>query len=385
MLQHIKTKIQVYSILGAFISLLLIITLQNFYQMTEQFPSISVRIKSDGVTLRKIQNAMENEKKKESTHSPILSAFNIQEHIEIQEPDFERKENVSVYMVYGQMEQVLPMQLISGNFPYVEDTYGCVIDKKTAFSLFGSYEVLGKKIVCDDKSYYIRGIVDNTISVMLYQSNEKEEVFWNLELVFPGEENGRQLTENFILSHGLASDYIIVEGNYIVKLLGNMVGLPLLAIFFSLLKSRYNEGRRFLQKASDNKQKKNSYDTSKGEDLKYLIQSIWFLMRRKKVRIILWFISVILNLSLLFSSIRSFLYFPKRFIPTKWSDFSHWSSIARELKEHYNQIISLVPIKKDIDLMQNITLNVLLSIICLMLLGMLYIYRNSYKTNEKEF
>ena len=40
-----------------------------------------------------------------------------------------------------------------------EDTDGCLVDEKTAWELFGSVDVAGQKITCDGKDYTIRGII----------------------------------------------------------------------------------------------------------------------------------------------------------------------------------------------------------------------------------
>ena len=154
-------------------------------------------------------------------------------------------------------------------------------------------------------------------------------------------------------------DYTIVEGSYIVRLIGNIVGLPYLLLMIYGIIFTF----KIIKKHKNDVSLKN---ISRTKVLKYFgicisCSSVFFY--------------------LLPYYIRTFVYIPRRFIPTRWSDFTHWSTIINNVKQHYHEIVSIMPIKKDIVLIQEATFNVGISIFSVMFLLLIYFaYRNKYET-----
>lgn len=384
-----NSRIFVYLSLGIMMLLFFLLNAFHYQTMKETFSTVSIRIHSNGVTLREIKNAIRDEEERDSTIKSSITAYKVEEHKVIKEEHMERERSISLYRIYGKMEQVLPMKLILGNYPYREDTFGCVLDKKTAFLLYGTYEVLGKTVTLDEKEYYIRGIVEDTVPVMLCQSDEENDVFWNLELSFPGEENGRTLAENYLLRHALTSDYTIVEGNYIVHMAGNLVGLPVTLLLVFFLSGRMKEIYRSIHEASYEMKffRKSSKESIKKDTRATVIKDINKNQKRPKSvvkRIRVWisknkkitelFITVCASIVILVWNLKRYFYFPKRFLPTKWSDFSHWSSIVREMKEHLEEILMLPPVKKDIVLLTELSETVAFTTLGILILGVLLGY-----------
>ena len=350
---------KVFKILLLIIVLIILLglNLNTFLKLKMQFNIISVRIHNGGITRNQLMDIIEYDQKKEDSKFTEINAFGILERQTVYEPEFKRKESVTLYYVFGFMEQVFPMKLIHGTLPSTEDTYGCVIDVKTALSLFGNANVLGLPIKWEEKTYYIRGIVSNTSPILMFQSKEEEDTFWNLELRYKEQENARELTDQFL--NIFSFDYTIVEGGYIVRLIGNIVGLPYLLLMIY--------GIRFtitiLKKHKNNLSLK---EITRTKALKYLGICI-------SCSCIIFY--------LLSNYIRTFVYIPRRFIPTRWSDFTHWWAIINDAKQHYHEIVTIMPIKKDTVLIQEATFNVGISIFSVMFLLLIYFaYRNKYET-----
>ncbi|WP_066716010.1 ABC transporter permease [Clostridium sp. Marseille-P299] len=336
--------------------ILLVLNLNTFLNLRSQFNTISVRIHDKGITRNQLINIIENEQKKEDSKFTEINSFGILERQTVYESEFNRKKSVTLYYVFGFMEQVLPMKLIHGTLPSMEDTYGCVIDIKTALSLFGNVNVLGLPIKWEERTYYIRGIVSNTFPVFMFQSKEEDDIFWNFELKYKEQETARELTSQFM--NMFSTDYTIIEGGYIVRLLGNIVGLPYLSIIVYGIYYVLS----FLKKHKNNLSLK---ETSRANVLKYFGICI-----SCSIAVFYFFLYYV----------RTFIYIPRRFIPTRWSDFSHWATIINNFKQHYNEIVSIMPIKKDTVLLEGVTFNIGISIVSVMSLLLIYFaYRNKYE------
>lgn len=91
----------------------------------------------------------------------------------IEKPDLNRSVKAELVEAAGNMHLIVPGRLMSGSFVTDSDRKGCVISKKTADTLFGSYEVTGETIFLDGQPYMIRGIVDLNSQLCMIQGTEK--------------------------------------------------------------------------------------------------------------------------------------------------------------------------------------------------------------------
>lgn len=354
-LQNLKNIIKKI-VLCIVVILLLGLNLNNFLNLKTQFNTVSVRIHDVGITRNQLDDFIEYEQQNNKSNFAEINSFSIAERQFVYESEFNRRKSVTMYRVYGFMEQVLPMKLIQGNLPSMEDTFGCVIDVETALSLYGNVNVLGLPIKWEDKTYYIRGIVSNTFPLLMIQSSKEGDIFWNLELKYKEQDNARELTNQFMSR--FSTDYTIVEGNYIVHLIGNIVGLPyLLLLIFGI-----NYGMKIFKKLRGVFSLKEIISKNV---LKYLSICISY------------FIALF---CLLFYYAQTYVYIPRRIIPTRWSDFNHWVTIINDFKLHYNEIVSIMPIKKDTVLLEGVTLNIGISIFGVMFLLIIYF---AYRGKDK--
>ena len=68
-------------------------------------------------------------------------------------------------------------ELVFGDsrLPAPEDTEGCLTDEKTAWELFGSLDVVGKEITCQEKTYTIRKVIAGQEPFIAFQVNHLSE------------------------------------------------------------------------------------------------------------------------------------------------------------------------------------------------------------------
>lgn len=83
----------------------------------------------------------------------------------------ERTGEISVVTVCGEPE------CLTGNFtvPHCGDTRGCLLDRGTAWKLFGTGEAEGETVTCQGKEYRIKGILDGVEPTMLIQADADYE------------------------------------------------------------------------------------------------------------------------------------------------------------------------------------------------------------------
>lgn len=206
--------------------------------------------------------------------------------------------------VYG--VNLLNMKMVDGSPLSRNDKSGCTIDKKTAYSLFGTVDAVGKTLYIDDKSYVIRGVFEEKQPVIMRNSYDDEMSFSNAELLFENTSNGREDASNLISTYNLPNPSVIIDGSLITMLLKLIIALP--TIILSLVLAIRMLFRAF--KVSN--------------------QLLLFLIAISGM--ILVTIGLVLILEIPLS-------IPIRFIPSKWSDLSFWGNqlktIGEQLKDAF--------------------------------------------------
>lgn len=119
----------------------------------------------------------------------------------VTDPDLGRSVQTHVVSLYGSSESVLPAAPVLD----ADDAAGCLVAKNTAWQLFGSTDVAGKKICVDTKEYTIRGIVmlpatGVYVQIRGNESVHKEMKFNRLTLGASGTESGNQFLSEYALS-----------------------------------------------------------------------------------------------------------------------------------------------------------------------------------------
>lgn len=99
--------------------------------------------------------------------------------------DLNREIKVKLVETAGNMNLATPDRLMAGAYVTDSDLKGCVISKKTADALFGSYEVTGEQVALGKKTYIVRGIVDTDGQLCMIQG-EKGRAYSCIRIEAPG-------------------------------------------------------------------------------------------------------------------------------------------------------------------------------------------------------
>lgn len=314
--------------------------------LREQYTTVSIRFKTEGVTEDFIKNALENEKSRGALNLPEITAWTQLSEAKAENPGLNRSVQIPVLYVAGDMSLTAPMTLLYGNFVYREDKRGCVIDMDTAFKLYGTEHAVGNRLSFQGIDYYIRGVVKTKDSLLLLQKNDRSEKYLNLEVVYPNKEQGESLTEDFLLLNNFPSNYVILDGYFYGRMLGTLFALTIWVFFvvvcFGIMKILWKKkqnlkGKRFLW---------------------YGVASIFIMLGYGAI---------------LYQFTGNPFYIPEKLIPTRFSDFDYWGEQYKLIKEQLRQLQYLIPNQKDIFLEKeanraslNIAVAVLLYIICLL-------------------
>lgn len=307
------------------------------------FNSVSVRMhSSDMLTKQDILIALENEKIKGTEDTPVITAWKQADGQKLEYEELATAANLSVIEFWGDVTQVMPIKLVRGSIMTKEDETGCMIDENTAYRLFRTNDAVGRRLTYQGKSYCIRGVIKAREEVLIIPVTDDKNSYSNLEFVYSSKESGKKNVSDFMEENGLADDYTIVEGCFYAQLLQLASGLPLWLLGLFLLYQFVITGKKFRVWFSQriNQRKYNTKKRKKSmmcPEIKNLLEKTG-----------LFFIFAITVL--LFTRLMSGFIFPipERYIPTRWSDFSFWIKLVKEMRKQLAALEYLAPATKDI-------------------------------------
>lgn len=297
--------------------------------LKEQYSTISIRFHEDGVNVTNIERVKENEIAKEN-EVPKITAWNRTKESEVISESIGNKKKVSIYEVFGDCNDVCPMELIDGTYVDGSDFYGCIVDENTAYELFGTKRVVGNPIVVQDKTYYVRGVAKINQSILLFQIRDQRHKFSNLEVVYSNVERGGELVKMFMLQNGFPEDYTIIEGEFYVKLVSKICLIPAWILMFILI-----------------------------------IKSIVVVNKSIKLKwkvLIDILVIVIFIVGLMWLTGIEF-YYPLRMIPSKWSDLDFWVSKYKDFQKLVQEITYLTPQIRDVMMFKYLKISIICSAI----------------------
>lgn len=310
---------------GIFFLLLMVIfstqQIQAAAVLRSSYQAVGVRLTKGEITKQQVEQALKREQDRNTDLLPDLALWRQCEKAEIKNTSLGRSAKVMPMVVSGNMGLVVAYPLISGNFPYAEDSKGCVIDADSAYGLFGTECADGNMIVYQSKSYYIRGVVKATVPLFLIQETSENNKYTNLELLYSDRERGEEFTQNFLVQNGLASDFVVIDAYFYSRMISAVLALPLWLLFLSGVLWLI---RQFLDS-------RNSLSIPKN----ILYASLCGIL-------MLGF------LQLLYQFAGAPFYLPGKLIPTKWSDFDHWERQYQIIKNQVGQFRYLSPNPKDV-------------------------------------
>lgn len=298
---------------------------------------VSVQLNEEGLTRKQITEAIENENLK-NHNVPMVTAWNKNMKSDIYSCEVNnikkykekfKKSHADVFEVYGNYNDVIPINLIDGSYVSCEDDKSCIIDKKTAYELFGTVYASDNNILMDDKVYTVRGVADINLQFIMYMSQDESTEFKNLEFKDYNVERGSELVGNFLVQNNLSDNYVCVENGFYGKLTEKFSYLPgqILALFMVFQSSKLFFGNF-----------KFKYDT------------------------VIYAIIYILFIYLLLKITKFQLYLPSRIIPTKWSDFEFWINKYKDFQSSIEDITYLMPTIRNVIAMKYIKRSVVCTI-----------------------
>lgn len=357
-----------------------LIGVMKYYELRKNYSSVSVQLQGEGTTKEQVKTLLEEEKEKygmeeekeEDTEKgqeepqvrrnevkkvPEITAYEKEEHMQVADTRFGKVKNVTKYLVYGGMNQILPVQIYSGNYVYESDYEGCILDRDTAYELFGGLDIIGQQVVIDEhvinknadsnsgssqggngtttkqREYYVRGILDTSHPIVMVQAREDLSEFHYLQFAYGNTSRGREYVEQLMMVYSLGSQAAIIDQNLIVKLLGNILFLPwLFAGTIIIWKSirrclEYYKQVRFMEK-----------------------------LPQFFIKLIMPSIAAVIGIVI---SARRFAFFPLQYIPTKWSDFNSVSRTINLITEHIEEFNYITPTIRDVLFRENIAILVI--------------------------
>lgn len=295
--------------------------------LENMYSSVGVRFKAEGVTEKKLNEAVNEAEEKKELKFTELTAWKRIDEADIINKDLKRTRKVSVVLADGNMARTIPMALVNGNYVYPGDKKGCVIDEETAFGLFGTEAPVSGIVTYEKKDYVIRGVVKAEAPVFLIQGESDRIAYSNLEFTYKDKEGGEALTQEFLIRNGLA-DYIMIDGYFFGQLIHSLLTLPVWIFLFSAVFCTFKNYRK--------------------------------MKNRLSFKSFLLYGSIILFIAagyifLLYRFTGNPVYMPEKLIPTKWSDFDYWPEQYEALKDLLRQIRYLAPNPRDLLLTEELS------------------------------
>lgn len=277
----------------------------NQTYITDYHGSVSIRYKETILTAQKIDNITSAMIEKEDNNIPEITLWQKDEDILIMNEVAKTSVKTRLITVAGDMTKVYPGSMLYGGYLSIGDDMGCVIDRDTAYKLFGSENAVGLTISLDNKDYTVCGIIRETGSNTLIIQEEKQVIakkegikYSCMELVFSDTDDAKRLSQNFIHTYGLGTPTAYIDGYMYQKISYLLIHIPL---WFSAILL-----------------------------ILYLVRKVNALKASHVLFVSGWF-GIILLSAILIRITNVHFYFSSSMLPTRWSDFDFWGNQWRLL------------------------------------------------------
>lgn len=90
----------------------------------------------------------------------------------VKEPLSGKKEGSGIIYVYGPVSLAFPSRVLSGSFEAVMGKKDCVLTKELSWSLFGSVDTAGCRVMLGQKVYTIAAVIDKGEKIIFLKSEE---------------------------------------------------------------------------------------------------------------------------------------------------------------------------------------------------------------------
>jgi len=224
--------------------------------------------------------------------------------------DFSKADARCVYYS-GDAGLVWAARYLSGVAPGVTDGAGCAVSSALAWTLWGSFDILGKTVVVDGETRTVRGVFegDDPVALLSIRDEDKTRSFTAVELSGGPESPSRADAISFAAAAGLGVPESVLPGTPAsLAQLFSALPLLILAVYGLVLLIR---------------SMKNRPDVTRGAML-------------------LAFIGFAALLPSLLGAL------PDWIVPTRWSDFSFWGSLASQMAGDLREYLVVEPRMRDV-------------------------------------
>ena len=274
-----------------------------------------VTMKEADALMEQIEEAKETEQPEEIS-MPAFCIWGQKEDILLTNENLSKSTQADAVILCGNPELVFN----DCRMPVRDDKEGCIIDEETAWDLFGSSEVTGKTVTYNNKQYFIRQVIKSEENVFAFQadnslekntgeqkqeeiqgqenSNSKNESRLNrVTLQKPEGYSVREIKNVWDNRTGITGTVMDIELLYgISGLCVLLVPITLCICFLAVLLRQYKKQTEIVYK-------------------------------------IIVAASILLLIGMLLFLLINWVEIPLDYIPTKWSDFSFWTSLWKEKTE----------------------------------------------------
>lgn len=285
--------------------------------LSEYGRGVSIRYYEPSATINAIEKYIKSEEEEDNVEHPDVTLWNIVNQQNTENSNTGVHMSVNICEVYGNMKSIVPVPYLVGGAVLKADDVGCVIDKKTAFELWGTEFAIGNILVWNEKEWLVRGVLNTEESIVLVQENDETKKFSNIELQYADGKSEEQRISDFIMKSGLPNYNATVDGYFV----GVIAKTIYLAIGWVI-------------------------------GLYVIIRMVKIAWRLRGV-IVLFLIAIcILTITILLLkwATQFKVELPERLIPTKWSDFSFWTNKWDNIKDNWVVFNDMKPLYKDLEL-----------------------------------
>ncbi len=218
-----------------------------------------------------------------------------------------------VYKTHGDMTAVLPLEFIQGGQSGIPDNDSCVVDKHTAYKLFGTSRAVGLSLEYGGRSYVVTGVADGDTGIVLLQSNDSQAIYKTLRFVFDDPNSAGQRATELCLRNGITPK-ACYDSQLAARNAGLLMQAPALMLVLALL----------IGTVAEVCSKKNgaTYRVMKLFGGATLVMLVW--------------LACGISISI-----------PTEYLPTGWSELSHWSQLRASLDSSRTALSYQLPLPTD--------------------------------------
>lgn len=284
--------------------------------------------------------------------------------------------SVQVTESFGSADMIVTDRFVDGQMFSQNTEDECIIDKGTAFKLFGTTKASGCQIIYNSKQLTIAGVVDTLEPFMLINNCNSNSSFNCLSIRLQNKNkvieweniNEEQIVEGFVSQYGFGTPALVLNSKKIYHILNFGVRLPsyiillwLICILWGRISTKIRRMYRIYERTSIIKKQKflkKMCIITAGLVIGSLIY-VWLYVKLTGVT----------------------FHFPEELIPGKWSDFSFYRNLLNEYKATIEIYFNRKLVLKALFIKKYSAFIVITSVLILVILWGLYVIR---KYQEKK-